>query len=175
MELDTLIDRAHGIRQAVVAPNVKQRLAAAAADLSLAGANQMRVELLNEACLALTRVLYEVDPDGAAANVDWRTHRILIPVPWGKAGWRHWGLRYWEASMLRQILIVRSQMRRAAPLLDYNETARTWHLNAIDFSRIDLALMYWKSNPITLREWRKFADIYRQRAHDRMKRNLDID
>lgn len=173
MELEKLIDRAQGIRQAVVAPNVKQRLAETAQELSLAGANQMRVELLNEAVLALTRILYETDPDGVGANLDRRTYRILVPVPWGKAGWRRWGLRDWEATMLRQILIVRSQMRRVPPLLDYNEAARSWHLNLAEFARLDQALLYWKTNPITLREWRKFADIYRQRAHDRTRRNVE--
>lgn len=171
MELDTLIERTQQLREALPMPNVKQRLAAAAAELSLAGNNQARVELLNEAVLALAKVLYECDPDGLPANIDTKTHRILIPVPWGRAGWKKWGLRYWESELLRKILIVRGQMRRVQPLFDYNEAARTWHLNYGDYSRLDLALLHWKQNQITLKEWRTFADIYRRQAHDRMNRH----
>ncbi len=171
MELDKLITRTQELRQALPTPNVKQRLAQAAQELSLAGANQARVELLNEAVLAMTSVLYDCDPDGIPANVDRTTFRILIAAPWGKAGWRSWGLRDWEAGILRQILIVRGQMRRVQPLFDYNDESRTWHLNHADYPRLDIALIYWKAHPILLREWRTFADIYRQKAHERTKRN----
>jgi hypothetical protein len=150
---------------------VKQRLAQAAAELSHAGENQMRVELLNEATLALVRVLYEVDPDGVPANLDRRTFRLLVPAPWGRAGWRKWGLRYWESEIFKRILQVRCQVRRGAPLFDYNEAARTWHLNWADYPRLDLALMYWKQQPITLKEWRLHADVYRMRAYERMNRH----
>ena len=73
--------------------------------------------------------------------------------------------------MLRQILIVRTQMQRVAPLFDYNAESRTWHINLTDYPRLDLALLYWKKNPITLSEWRTHADAYRQRAHERTLRN----
>lgn len=171
MELDTLIERTQKLREVIPVPNVKQRLAAAAQELSLAGSNQARVELLNEAVLALAKVLYEVDPDGLPANIDSKTHRILIPVPWGRAGWKKWGLRYWESEILRQILIVRGQMQRVAPLFDYNEGARTWHLNYTAYGRLDQALMHWKHNQILLKDWRVFADAYRQRAQQRMDRH----
>lgn len=170
MELDTLIERTQQLREALPVPNVKQRMAAAAQELSLAGSNQARVELLNEAVLALAKVLYEVDPDGWLANLDPKTHRILIPVPWGRAGWKKWGMRYWESEILRQILIVRGQMQRVAPVYDYNDAARTWHLNHVHYPRFEQALMYWKANPISLKEWRIHADAYRQRAQARMER-----
>lgn len=175
MELDTLIERTQQLRETLPLPNVKQRLAAAAQKLSLAGSNQARVELLNEAVLALAKVLYEVDPDGQPANIDPKTYRILIPVPWGRAGWKRWGLRYWESEILRQILIVRGQMQRTAPLYDYNEAARTWHLNYQAYGRLDQALMHWKANPILLKEWRTHADAYRQRAQQRMDRHRGIE
>ena len=149
MELDTLIERTQQVREASPVPSVKQRMATAAQELSLAGSNQARVELLNEAVLAITKLCYECDRDGLPSNIDARTHRLLIPAPWGKAGWRRWGLRDWEAGILRQILIVRGQMQRVAPLFDYNQETRQWHLNLTQYPRFDQALMYWKSNPIT--------------------------
>lgn len=73
--------------------------------------------------------------------------------------------------MLRQILVVRCQMQRVIPLFDYNQEGRNWHINLTDYPRLDLALLYWKKNPITLSEWRTHADAYRQRAHERVERN----
>lgn len=171
MELEKIFERAVEIRQALPTPNIKQRMADAAAELNRAGENQKRVELLQEACLAITKLCYEIEPDGHPANVDHGTHRLLIAAPWGRAGWKRWGLRAWEAEILRQILIVRCQMRRTDPLFDYNTESRTWHINYHDFGRMDQALMYWKANPLTLKEWRRHADVYRAQAHARTIRN----
>jgi hypothetical protein len=172
MELDTLIERTQAIRDALPVPSVKQRLASAAAELSLATSNQARVELLNEAVMSATNLCYQVDADGVFCNIDRRTHRLLFPAPWGKAGWRKWGeMREWEATILRQILIVRCQMQRVIPLFDFNGEGRAWHINLQDYPRLDLALLYWKKTPITLAEWRLHADAYRQRAHERTLRN----
>ena len=176
MNLD-LIERTQQIRDVATDPSraIKQRMAEAAAELSRAGDNQQRVELLNEAVLAMTKLCYEADPDGQPANIDSRTYRLLVPAPWGRAGWKRWGLRAWEAEILRQILIVRCQMRRVEPLFDYNTEARTWHVNMQHYSRLDVALMYWKQNPVTLREWRRFADVYRQQAHARTIRGRSVE
>lgn len=172
MNLD-IIERTQTIRDVASHPDraIKQRMADAAANLSLAGSNQLRVETLQEAVLALTTLCYAADPDGGPANLDSRTHRLLVAAPWGRAGWKRWGLRYWEAEMLRQIMIVRCQMRRVDPLFDYNSEARTWHVDLAIYPRLDLALMYWKQNPITLKEFRRHADVYRERAHSRTIRN----
>lgn len=167
MNLD-IIERAQAIRTAASDPDrtIKQRMARAAQDLSLAGYNQSRVETLNEACLALTRELYTVDPDGRLANVDNKTYRILIAKPWGKGGWKRWEMRDWEATVLRKILMMRAEMRRVAPLFDYG--GGQWFLNLTDYPRIDIALIYWKQQPIHLRDWHLFADILRQDARERM-------
>lgn len=171
MELDTLIERTQQVRDALPLPNIKQRMAAAAAELSNAGDNQARVEVLNEAVLHATQVVYLSDPDGVLRNVDRKTYRIMVKMPWGRAGWDFWGLRYWEAEMLRSILRVRCQMQRVPPLFDWNEYSMKWHLNVADYARLDLALFYWKRNPITLNEWRNHADAYRQRAQQRMEKH----
>jgi hypothetical protein len=155
MELTTLVERTQQIRDALPLPNMKQRLAAAAAELSNAGDNQTRVE----------------DPDGVLRNVDRKTYRILVKMPWGRGGWQFWGLRYWEAEQLRSILRVRCQMQRVPPLFDWNEYSMKWHLNFSDYPRLDLALLYWKRNAITLSEWRNHADAYRQRAQTRMAKH----
>lgn len=169
MSLDTLFDRAVAIRQASPTATIRQRMAENAEAISKEGDNQARVELLNEACLALTVKLYATDPDGRLCNVDSKTGRILIAKPWGSAGWRKWGIRYWEGLILRKILITRSQMRRGAPLFDYSESGQ-WYLSLHDYPRLDNALGYWKAHPISLRDWRLFADAYREEAQARMNR-----
>jgi hypothetical protein len=175
MELTTLFERGVEIRQAASNPNgaIKQRIAAAAAELSNAGNNQARVDLLNEAVMAAITLCYETDPDGALCNIDRKTYRILVKMPWGRVGWQHWGLRFWEAEILRSVLRVRSEMRRVSPLFDWNEYSMKWHINYSDYGRIDQALLHWKANPITLKDWRLYADAYRQRAQQRMERHRD--
>ena len=170
MELTQLFDRAVEIRQAAGNPNgaIKQRIAAAAAELSLAGYNQSRVELLNEAALHFTTTLYSADQSGRLENVDQRTHRILIAAPWGSSGWQRWNMRRWEATVLRKTLIVRCQMQRVQPLFDFG--GGQWFLNLSAYSRLDQALLYWKANPITLRDWHLHADLLRQQARERMDR-----
>lgn len=171
MELDTLIHRTQAVRDSLPLPNVKQRMAAAAQELSRAGDNQARVELLNEAVLHATQLCYECDPDGHPANIDNRTYRLLFPAPWGKKGWKRWGdMRDWEATILRKILLVRCQMQRVNPLFDYNAESRTWHIDLHAYPRLDLALMYWKQHPILLKDWRLYADAYRAKAHERTLR-----
>ena len=166
MELNTLIERAQQIREALPLSNGRQRIAAAAQELSLAGYNQTRVEILNEAVMHFTTTLYAADQSGRLENVDYRTHRLLIPAPWGKGGWKRWKMRDWEATILRKTLIVRCQMMRIKPLFDFG--GGQWFLNLADYGRLDLALMYWKSNPITLKDWHLHADLLRQQARQRM-------
>lgn len=168
MSLDTLFDRTIAIRQASPTAAIKQRMTENAEALSREGDNQARVVLLNESVLALTVKLY-VTEEGRYVNVDHRTHRIIIPKPWGSAGWRKWGVRCWEGLVLRKILITRAQMRRVVPLFDYSETGQ-WYLNLHDYPRLDNALAYWKAHPVSLRDWRLFADAYREEAQARMAR-----
>ena len=166
METVTLIGRTQQIREALPLPNVKQRLAAAAQELSLAGYNQSRVEILQESVLHFTTTLYAVDQSGRLENVDHRTHRILIAAPWGSSGWNRWNMRRWESTILRKTLIVRCQMQRVKPLFDFG--GGQWFLNLADYGRLDLALLYWKANPITLKDWHLHADLMRQQARERM-------
>lgn len=166
MELTTLIERTQQIREALPVPHIKQRLAVAAQELSLAGYNQSRVEILNESAMHFTATLYAVDQTGRLENVDHRTHRILISAPWGSAGWKDWDMRRWESTILRKTLIVRCEMRRVKPLFDFG--GGQWFLNLADYGRLDLALMYWKTNPITLKDWHLHADLMRQQARERM-------
>lgn len=173
MELKELVERVGDIRHAQPTKYVRERVQEAAQALSRAGDMQLRVELANEALMALTAILYDSDSDGKPANIDPVTWRLLIPAPWGRAGWRRWGLRAWEADTLRAVLRVRSEMRRHTNLFDYNDPMRSWHVNVTDYPTVTAALTYLKTQPITLAEWRQHADIQNRAARARMQRSRD--
>lgn len=168
MEIKQMVERVADIRHARPSSHIRERVQEAAKQLSRAGDMQMRVELANEALIAFTSLLYQADSDRQPVNIDPVTWRLLIPAPWGSAGWRVWGLRSWEARVLRQILRVRSEARKHTHLFDYNVELKSWHLNANDYPTLTEAMTYLKHSPITLEEWRKHADILTNQARHRM-------
>ena len=163
MELKDFVERVGDLRNAQPTKHVRERVQEAAHELSRAGDMQMRVELANEALTAFTSILYEMDSDGVLANVDRVTWRVLVPCPWGSAGWRHWGLRAYEAEILRHLLRVRCETRKHTSLFDYNEEARTWHLAFAEYKTARAAIDYLREYPVTLQEWRTHDAAYRAR------------
>lgn len=158
----TTLDRKPDVRAATPGEFLRQRLADAAQRLSLAGEVAAHVELANEALHRLIYFVYEADTDGGPANICPVTFRFLRPAPWGSKGWKHWGLRKWEAGCLRAILLDRQAgARRTPPLFVMDGEARTWHLNYHEYNDIAHALSYLKKFPITLAEWRLYANKYR--------------
>lgn len=159
-----IADRKAEIRRSTPAAHVRQRLAEAAQRLSLAGTLQSRVEMANEGLCHLVELLYQVDIDGAWANVDPITFRVLLPLPWGSAGWRRWGLRYHEALVMRAIMLDRMRRPRPAPLFEYNDQGRTWHLAADQHPDQAAAMRYLERHPLLLAEWRDALANYRSAA-----------
>lgn len=155
--------RAQEIGSVTPSQYVKQRISAAAASLSRKGMAAARVVGVNEALRHLTALCYETDSDGLLCNVDSTTHRLLIPAPWGEAGWRRWELRKWEARTLRAILLERQSRWHpgARPaLFDYNHELRNWHLNLGDYPTLAAAAFWLERTPVTLAEWRSHATRY---------------
>jgi hypothetical protein len=163
MELINLVDRKATIRKlSEPTAHVKQRIATAAEELSRAGDIAQHVEIANEALCKFTYMLYQKDTDGAWANVDSRTHRLLIPAPWGNAGWKRWGLRNWEAVVLRCVLMARLTDPRP-PLFEYNTDSRTRFLNVSDYATLQAATFVLERGAITVAEWRKYSTAYHNR------------
>jgi len=164
------VERANAMAD-VPTPNqfARQRVASAAGSLSRAGAMRARLDVAVAAMARLAAALYEQDEDGLLPNVDHITKRILIPVPWGANGWQHYDhIRQWEARVLRQILIERCQQRRRLPpLFDYNDQARTWHLNTVDYPTYDQAVLWLKRESPRLAEWREGTEGHRRYQADR--------
>ena len=166
------IDRAADIRLAPTpTTTVRQRMAEAAQGLSLAGAMRAHLDVTTEAMAALCAVLYATDADGQPANYDRRTGRILIPTPWGSGGWRRWGLRKWEAAVLRGVLMERIKVRRRlAPLFDYNEDNSRWYLNTSDYPSAEAALQWLKKDGPKLEEWRSAVNAFRLADTERRRK-----
>lgn len=134
-------------------PQRYSTLRRAAENLSRRNADQAVVELLNETLAACVRLLYEKDDDGWPSNVDAVTARILVAVPWGKAGHRRWGLRRGEAEALRAILFARQAQGNG--LFLYDRSRRSWYLNVADYPTLRLAGGYVAQQPIGVTEYRQ--------------------
>jgi hypothetical protein len=163
-DVKDVLERKPDVRLSRPREYVRQRIAESAAALNLAGQMAARVELVSEALSRLTELLYQCDSDGVPANIDAVTYRLLIPAPWGSRGWRLWGLRSWEAETLRRILRERQNSWTAGqrpPLYTYDDGARTWHLNAQDYPTLQAAHWWLTKSPITIKEWRQYAKLYR--------------
>ena len=167
MQLSAMVDRKMEIRT-LPEPHqfVKQRIAQAAEDLSRVGDIAKHVELVNEALCRFTYMLYMRDVDGVLANVDQRTGRLLVPAPWGSLGWKRWGLRKWEAEIMRAMLMARMDEKKRPPLFIYNPGSRSWFLNVGDYGQIDAAAHYLNRAELTIPEWRRCTAARRAHRHD---------
>lgn len=125
-------------------------LRSVAIQLSRRGVMQAKVELVNTALMALVEELFQEDGDGVTANVDpdgW----IKMPLPWGRDGYKQWGLRVSEMRALNHVMRTRSQMTNS-PLFVYAVDFRRWYLGAGYTRR--MALVYLRQVPVSLGEWR---------------------
>jgi hypothetical protein len=149
--IDTMGERVQAIRNGnTPGAYIKQRIQQAAEQLSNSALIQMQLEAISEAVLKYTSTLYE-RVDGYPVNIDKLTHRVRMVAPWGSAGWKTWGLRHWEACVLRSILLKRSRQSNA--LFEYNEPMKTWHVNVRTYTNSRKALEYWQAHPIRVEEW----------------------
>lgn len=162
--LDATLERVSEIRNAET-PGVyiKQRVAAAAEQLSNAARLQGTIEIANEALCKLASILYE-RVEGQPVNVDSRTYRLLVPAPWGDSGYAKWGMRAVEARILRSVLMTRARSNTQA-LFDYAD--RRWFLNAATYKNRGLALEYLKNNPVTAKEWLRHSNAWHDRELQR--------
>lgn len=153
------IERKQSIAQ--VSPQRHSTLRAAAQSLSLKNVDAAAVELMAEALNRLVLLVYEVDDDGSACNVDLRGGgRLLVPAPWGRAGHKRWGLTPSEANILRALMLARQKKGKMAPLFAYDGMRKSWYLNIFDFPSYEAALAYLTKHPITVGEYRQARDKY---------------
>jgi hypothetical protein len=128
--------------------------------LSKAGQAAASVERCNTVLASYVAILYESDLDGYWPNIDNRTGRLLLPAPFGSAGYKLWGLTHREALVLRSILRGRVEKPRHVALFDFNDLANTWHLDVLSYPSIDKAKSYLAHCAVTLAEWRDHGERY---------------
>lgn len=147
------MERKAGIASAT--PDRHTTLRAAAENLSRRNIDAAVVELLMEAVQRVTLLAYERDEDGLC-NVDSVTGKLLIPAPWGRNGYKSWGLRPVEGVCLREVMQRRQLPSGDRPpgLFLYDRYGRTWNLNMFDFDRMPDGQGYWQKWPITVGEYR---------------------
>lgn len=149
---------------------IKQRLEVNAAEISNAAAIEGAIAVANEALMKLVSILYET-VDRVPVNVDSRTYRIIVPVPWGDSGYHKWGVPCTEARMLRWVLLARFKKGGGNALFDYD--GRKWFLNVAVYKSSALAMDYLRDHPITAGEWMKQVNSYRDKEVKRHKKRRE--
>lgn len=117
--------------------------------LTLVGQVMTKTEFANALLLAVVELLYDVDADGEFANFD-IDGRVLVPLPWGSAGYAEWNVRVTEARCLRYIMAQRGT--KPGAWIEYRPATRSWHVTQRTRRHPEALL---KAAPITNDEWRQ--------------------
>jgi hypothetical protein len=150
MNLEKTTARILEVAKGEVSVQARQRMSVEAEQITRAGATKAHIAIIEAAIRNAIAMLYEPDTDGHPANYEPGTGRILIPVPWGSAGWAKWGLRDWEAKCLRAVW--KRRLKKQMPMLfDFN--GRQWFLRDDLYPTLDDAARWLQSNPIEFGEW----------------------
>lgn len=145
--------------------NPRKRLQAQAEQISRLGDLQAHLDAVTASLVALSGILFDSE-NGRYVNIDPLTRRILVPVPWGSAGWKRWGLRKWEGGCLRKVLMDRLVGRQ--PLLfDYSDYPHGWFVER-GYNDSESVLQWLHKYGPTLDEWRAVVEAHRATARARM-------
>lgn len=163
--MSDILQRVVGIGHTTLDAYARQREQIAADALNRLTTEGRYVVACMDAVLRLTELCY-VTTGSRLVNVDNLTWRLIINVPWSRAGAGLYGLRDWESKILRSVMVGRSQQRRKRPLFSFGRGR--WYLNMDDYPAVDAAITYWQRNQLTVDEWLIFADAMREAARVRM-------
>ncbi|MDI9547711.1 MAG: hypothetical protein QM346_08915 [Chloroflexota bacterium] len=134
------------------------RMRTAAGALSRRTLFAAKAALLMRRLHEFTALLYERDAAGEPVNVDALDGRILIPAPWGRAGYAQWGLVPSERDILRSI--VRGRRDR---LFWYDALSRAWHVNVDRYPTAAAAHEAIERDAITPEAWHAAYAAWRRR------------
>ncbi len=165
--LNELFERAQNISQTMPHFNPRQRIAQQAVALDHTATLQARFDVSISAMTALARALYTTDSAGYPHHTDHVTGRILVPVPWGNAGWRAWGLRKWEAQCLNQVL--RLMQRKGNVLFAYDQESRSWVVDMELFPTLEMAVLWIKDRGPSFSQWRAVVERHQANETARMR------
>jgi hypothetical protein len=141
---------------AKASPARHSTLRRAAEALSRHNADAATIELFSESMQRLTLLAYETDDHGYC-NIDPITNRLLIPLPFGRAGHKRWGITPSESVVLREMVQQRQAERDGRPpgLWLYDGSRRCWRLNLFDYDRLADGQRYWQRWPLSVVEYRE--------------------
>jgi hypothetical protein len=128
----------------------------AAENLSRRNADTAILELFDEGLQRLNVLAYERDEDGYV-NIDPVTHKLLIPVIWGRSGHRRWAITRSESVVLREMIQARQPECEGRPpgLWQYDRARKNWRLNLFDYDTLADAQAYWQRWPLSVSEFRQ--------------------
>lgn len=102
----------------------------------------LTVNKFNECLLKIIDLIFK-QTDNQYVNIDYVTHKILIPLPWGSNGYKVWGLRQYESEIFRKIMLAISEgKRRDKIMFFYSKESRCWFFNLEKFSTLEVAITY---------------------------------
>ena len=161
-EAEDALQRSHKALDVQPGRHTAQRFADVAQSLSRVGVALAHAEACNACLQRVCELAYQVDTDSRRCNVD-TDGRLLFALPWGKAGYKRWGLRRREADTLRAILMARQtpQQGRALPLFVYDAASRAWYCNVVDYASHAEAMGYVRQWGVTSREYKQTAERVR--------------
>jgi len=149
------LERMEATRNAAPARFSPARAIADAGDgLTRRGLAALAVEHLTQALLRLIELAYELDHDARLCNVDAVDGRLLIPAPWGSAGYRRYGLRRREADVLRLFLFDAMTRQSQIPLFQFDR--RCWCINLVDYPTQADAAEYLAKHGLTIRAYKAY-------------------
>lgn len=131
-------------------------IAAAGDELTRRGLAALAVEHLTTALYRLVELAFELDHDNRLCNVDAVDGRLLIPVPWGSAGYKRYGLRRREAEVLRLYLFDAMTPRPGKPVPLFQFDRRAWYVNLVDYPTQADAAGYLAKAGLTVRAYKLY-------------------
>ncbi len=140
-------------KSTLTAPERHSTVRSAAQNLSRRNVDAATTELLNDALARLTALCYERDDSGVLCNIDPVTGRVIVPLPWGRVGYRKWGLTPTESNAMRAIMFTRQSL--GLPLYFYDRSRRAWFINFRDYRDGGVVLAQLKEWEITVGEYRR--------------------
>lgn len=164
--MNELFERAKALGDLIPADmKPRQRLQVQAEQISRLGDAKAHLDAVIGSLVALAGILFDSE-NGHYVNIDPMTRRIIIPVPWGSAGWQRWGLRKWEGECLRRVLMGRLEGRQ--PLLfDYSAYPHGWFVER-GYDDRESVLQWLHKHGLSPDEWSAVVEAYRTHARKRM-------
>lgn len=151
------LERMETARSARPTPFTPARAIAAAGDeLTRRGLAALAVEHLQAALFRVVELAYDLDNDNRLCNVDAVDGRLLIPVPWGSAGYKRYGLRRREAEVLRLYLFDAMTPKPGTPVPLFVYEGRSWFVNLVDYPTRAEAGAWLKQSGLTVRAYKLY-------------------